>query len=209
LPLRVIGHQWWWEYQYPDLQVVTANELHVPIDTPLQISLQSVDVIHSFQVPNFGWMRDAVPGKTNLMSIHIDRQGFYNGTCNQYCGAQHAWMRIRVVAEPSNAFTAWVQRQRESAAPAGSRGEQIFLQNTCVNCHVIRGLGGSSSVGPDLTHLGSRETLGAGVTDNTANNLRSWIRDPDTIKPGVLMPAFRSLGEADLSTLVDYLLSLK
>jgi cytochrome c oxidase subunit II len=209
MPLRVVGHQWWWEYEYPDLQIVTANELHVPVGIPLQVSLQSVDVIHSFQVPNFGWMRDAVPGRTNPMSIQVERQGLYNGTCNQYCGVQHAWMRIRVVAEPADQFNAWVQLQRQPVAPSGMRGEQVFLQNTCVNCHVIRGLPGGSAVGPDLTHLGSRGTLGAGVVDNTPNNLRSWIRNAQAIKPGVLMPAFQSLAQSDLSDLVDYLESLK
>jgi len=208
-PLRVIGHQWWWEYVYADQQVVTANELHVPLGTPLQVSLESVDVIHSFLVPSFGWMRDAVPGKTNSMSIYVERPGVYNGTCNQYCGLQHAWMRIRVVAEPTDLFNAWVAREQQPTKPTGARGEQLFLENTCVNCHVIRGLNVGPSVGPDLTHVGSRATLGAGVVDNTTNNLRDWIRDAQSIKPGVLMPAFRSLGELDIDALVQYLQSLK
>jgi cytochrome c oxidase subunit 2 len=209
VPLRVIGHQWWWEFQYPDSQALTANELHLPVGTPLQLSLESVDVIHSFQVPNFGMMRDAVPGRTNTMSILVDRQGVYSGSCNQYCGVQHAWMRISVVAEPTTDFEAWLQRQRTSATPSGSPGEQVFVRNTCVNCHVIRGVGGTTSVGPDLTHVGGRQTLGAGVIPNTPNTMRSWIRDAQSIKPGVLMPAFASLGETDLSNLVDYLESLK
>jgi cytochrome c oxidase subunit 2 len=208
-PIRVIGHQWWWEYEYPDLQVITANELHVPVGTPLQLSMQSVDVIHSFHVPRFGWMRDAVPGKTNQMWVTVVAPGTFDGTCNQYCGLQHAWMRVIVRAEPPDQFNAWAQQQRLPVTPSGSRGEQIFLQNTCVNCHTIRGLPAAARVGPDLTHLGSRATLGTGVVDNTADNLRRWIRNPGSIKPGVLMPAYQNLSDQDLGLLVDYLESLK
>jgi cytochrome c oxidase subunit 2 len=208
-PLRVIGHQWWWEYDYPGYQVSTANELHVPVGTPLQISLESIDVIHSFHVPQFGWMQDTVPGKTNRMSVLVNRPGVYDGTCNQYCGLQHAWMRIRVVAEPADRFSAWVQQQSQPAVRTGTRGEQIFLQNTCVSCHSIRGLQATAHVGPDLTHLGSRATLGTGVVDNSAAYLQQWIRNPQALKPGVLMPAYQNLSPADLTALVDYLQSLK
>jgi cytochrome c oxidase subunit II len=208
-PLRVVGHQWWWEFEYPNLQVTTANELHVPVGAPLQVSLQSIDVIHSFHVPQFGWMRDAIPGKTNQMSIFVDRQGMFAGTCNQYCGLQHAWMRIVVVAEPADQFSTWVRQQQQSVTPSGVRGEQVFLQNTCVNCHTIRGVSAQGNLGPDLTHVGSRTTLGSGVIDNTADNLGRWLRNPSSIKPGVLMPAYQSLSAADLTALVDYLESLK
>ena len=208
-PLRVVGHQWWWEYDYPNSQVITANELHVPVGAPLQISLESVDVIHSFHVPQFGWMQDTVPGKMNQMSVLVNRPGVYDGTCNQYCGLQHAWMRIRVVAEPADQFNAWVQQQSQPAAPSGTRGEQVFLQNTCVACHAIRGLQATGRVGPDLTHFGSRKTLGTGVVDNTAAYLQQWIRNPQALKPGVLMPAFQNLSATDLTALVDYLESLK
>jgi cytochrome c oxidase subunit 2 len=208
-PIRVVGHQWWWEFDYPNLQVVTANELHVPVGASLQVSLQSVDVIHSFHVPQFGWMRDAIPGKTNQMSIFVDRQGTFAGTCNQYCGLQHAWMRVLVVAESADQFSTWVRQQQQSVTPSGVRGEQVFLQNTCVNCHTIRGVSQMGNVGPDLTHVGSRTTLGSGVVDNTADNLGRWLRNPSSIKPGVLMPAYQSLSAADLTALVDYLESLK
>jgi cytochrome c oxidase subunit 2 len=209
-PLIVTGHQWWWEFAYPNQQVTTANELHVPLGTPLQLSLQSVDVIHSFHVIQFGWMQDLVPGKTNQMQVLVERSGVYDGTCNQYCGLQHAWMRVRVVAEPMDQFTAWVQQQRQSVTPSGSQGEQVFLQNTCVSCHTIRGLpGATGTVGPELTHVGSRATLGAGVINNTPGAMRSWLADPHTIKPGVLMPAFQSLGTTELAALADYLVSLK
>jgi cytochrome c oxidase subunit 2 len=209
-PLRVIGHQWWWEYDFPGYGVVTANELHVPVGAPLQISLESIDVIHSFHVPQFGWMQDTVPGKTNSMSVLVNRPGVYDGTCNQYCGLQHAWMRIRVIAEPQDQFNAWVALQGRAVVPTGSRGEQVFLQNTCVACHAIRGLPGASArVGPDLTHLGSRLTLGTGVVENSAAYLQAWIRNPQALKPGVLMPAFQNLSVTDLTALVDYLESLK
>jgi cytochrome c oxidase subunit 2 len=207
--LQVIGHQWWWEYQYPDLQVVTANELHVPIGSPLRVDLQSVDVIHSFHVPQVGYMRDAVPGKTNQMSATLVQLGTFLGACNQYCGLQHAWMRPIVISEPVDQFTAWAQQQRQSVAPSGSRGEQVFLQNTCVSCHTIRGLAAAGHVGPDLTHVGGRSTLGTGVVDNTPDNLRRWIQDVQSVKPGVLMPAFANLTVDDLTALVDYLESLK
>jgi len=208
--LRVVGHQWWWEYDYPNAQVVTANELHVPVGAPLQIDLQSIDVIHSFHVPQFGWMQDTVPGKSNQMSVLVNRPGVYDGACNQYCGLQHAWMRIRVVAEPADAFAAWVSAQSQSVVPAGARGEQVFVQNTCVACHTIRGLpGATGAVGPDLTHFASRTTIGTGVVDNSAAHLAQWIRDPQALKPGVLMPAFQNLSAADLTALVDYLESLQ
>jgi cytochrome c oxidase subunit 2 len=207
--VRVIGHQWWWEYEYPDQQVITANELHVPLGTPLVLNLQSADVIHSFHVPRFGWMRDTVPGKTNLMSVTVVVPGTFDGTCNQFCGVQHAWMRVIVRAEPVDQFNAWLQQQRQPVAATGAPGEQVFLQNTCVNCHTIRGLPAAARVGPDLTHLGSRATLGTGVVTNTAANLQGWIRNASSIKPGVLMPAYQNLSATDLAALADYLESLK
>jgi cytochrome c oxidase subunit II len=209
-PLVITGYQWWWQYAYPNQQVIAANELHVPVGVPLQVSLHSADVIHSFHVPRFGWMQDLVPGKTNTMSVLVERPGTFDGTCNQYCGLQHAWMRLRVVAEPPDQFNAWLAQQAAPAAPTGSRGEQVFQQNTCVACHTIRGLNGAAgTVGPDLTHLGSRATLGAGVVDNTPDNLRAWISDAQAVKPGVLMPAFSSLPPSDLDALVQYLEALK
>ena len=209
LQLRVIGHQWWWEFIFPTGQVVAANELHVPIGTPLQVGLESADVIHSLHIPQFGWMRDLVPGKTNELSFFVERAGTYEGTCNQYCGTQHAWMRVRVVAEQRDQFNTWLAQQGQAAALTGAAGQQLFLQNTCVNCHTIRGVSTQGNVGPDLTHVGSRTTLGAGVVDNTPETMRRWIRNASSIKPGVLMPAFQSLSESDLDALAEYLESLK
>jgi cytochrome c oxidase subunit 2 len=188
-PLVVTGHQWWWQFTYPNRQVITANELHVPVGTPVQATLDSVDVIHSFHVPQFGWMQDLVPGRTNSMWITVVRPGTFDGTCNQYCGLQHAWMRVTVVADPPDQFNAWAQQQAQPVTPTGAPGEQVFQQNTCVSCHTIRGLpGATGTVGPDLTHLGSRSTLGAGVIQNTP---------------------FGSMSESDMSALVDYLEGLK
>jgi cytochrome c oxidase subunit 2 len=209
-PVVVTGHQWWWQFTYPNRQVITANEMHVPVGTPMQVSLESVDVIHSFYVTQFGWMRDLVPGKTNSMWVTVVRPGTFVGTCNQYCGLQHAWMRVSVVAESPEQFNAWAQQQAQSVTPTGSAGEQVFLKSTCVSCHTIRGLpGATGTVGPDLTHLATRATLGAGVIDNTPDNLRAWIRDAQSIKPGVLMPAFLTMSPSDLSAVADYLDSLK
>ncbi len=206
--LRVVGHQWWWEFQYPQLGVVTANELHVPVGTGLVVTLDSADVIHSFWVPQFGMMRDVVPGKTNQMSIELNRAGIYDGACTQYCGAQHAWMRIRVVAESPDQFQAWAAQQAQPASTTNSAGQQAFARNTCVSCHAVRGVSGAT-VGPDLTHFASRETIGAGVLPNTHENLRQWLRDPRSIKPGVLMPPFGNLPEAELNAIADYLESLR
>jgi cytochrome c oxidase subunit II len=208
-PLRIIGHQWWWEYVYPNQQAITANELHVPVGSPLQVTLESIDVIHSFHVPQFGWMQDAVPGKTNFMWILPERPGVYGGFCNQYCGLQHAWMQTRVVSETSDQFNAWLDLQRQPASPSGLAGEQVFVRNTCVVCHTIRGVAAAANVGPDLTHLGGRATLGGGVVANTPNNLRNWIRNAQSVKPGVLMPPFQTMRPADVDALADYLEGLK
>ena len=211
LPIRVIGHQWWWEFVYPDGQAVTANELHVPVGTSLDVSLESVDVIHDLHIPQFGWMRDAIPGRTNYLTFFVKRDGTFDGTCNQYCGVQHAWMRVSVTAEAMDQFNAWVQQQAQPAAAItnGDRGRQVFLQNTCVNCHTIRGVSTQANVGPDLTHVGSRQTLGAGVIDNTPDTMRQWLRNAGQIKPGVLMPPFQSLSDSDINDLADYLERLK
>jgi len=138
-----------------------------------------------------------------------ERPGVFAGFCNQYCGTQHAWMQVRVVSETADQFSAWLQVQRQPVASSGSPGEQVFLRNTCVACHAIRGLPATGNVGPDLTHVGSRTTLGAGVVANTATNLRQWISNAQSVKPGVLMPAYQTLSPADLDALVTYLESLK
>jgi cytochrome c oxidase subunit 2 len=216
LHIQVVGHQWWWEFDYPDLGVVTANELHVPTDTSMRLDITGADVIHSFWVPQFGWKMDAIPGRTTTMTVTVDRTGVFDGTCTEFCGAGHAWMRIRVVAEPRAQFDAWVAQQRQTATvptdAVTQQGLKVFLTNTCVTCHTIRFDNGStttSPVGPDLTHLASRATIGSGVLDNTAANLKDWIKNPDAIKPNALMPGFPNLSDQDLVALVHYLEELR
>lgn len=213
LDIDVIGHQWWWEFSYPDAGVVTANELHVPVGTPLLLRIDGKDVIHSFWVPQFGWKIDAVPGRTNTMSITVETPGTYEGACSEYCGAEHAWMRIRVIAQSHDDFNAWLDQQKQPAvAPSDAlakQGEQVFQSNTCVNCHIIAGSAGHGLIGPNLTHVGSRETIGAGVLDTSAANLATWVHDPQQVKPGVRMPSFSSLSDSDLQALAHYLEGLK
>jgi cytochrome c oxidase subunit 2 len=215
LRIEVVGHQWWWEFRYPDLGVVTANELHVPVGTPLRLDLTAGDVIHSFWVPRLGWKLDAVPGRTNTMWLRVDRAGTYDGACTEFCGVQHAWMRVRLVAQSSGDFERWLQQQRTSTVepPPGqeslvARGQQVFLRSTCVNCHTVQGTAAAGRVGPDLTHVGSRQTLGAGIEPNTPEVLRRWVQNAQSVKPGVLMPSYR-FSDDDLTALVAYLSALK
>jgi cytochrome c oxidase subunit 2 len=216
ITIRIVGHQWWWEFDYPDLGVVTASELHVPVDTSMRFDITSADVIHSFWVPQFGWKMDAIPSRTTTMTITVERTGVFDGTCTEFCGAGHAWMRIRVVAEPRAQFDAWIAQQRQTATvPTNAvtqQGLAVFVQNTCVACHTIRfdtGPTTTSPVGPDLTHFASRATIGSGVLDNTPENLKDWIRSPDAIKPSALMPGFPRLSDQDLDALVHYLEELR
>jgi cytochrome c oxidase subunit II len=211
LRIRVIGHQWWWEYQYPELAAVTANELHVPIGRPLLLQIESDDVLHSFWVPQIGWKRDAIPGKINTMSVLVDQPGVYDGACAQYCLVQHAWMRIRMVAEPGDQFDAWVRQQAApaSSGAAAAPGQQLFVSNTCVNCHSVRGVQATAAVGPDLTHIGSRSQIGSGVLPNTPENLQRWVHQVQDVKPGVRMPNYPNLSDADARALADWLESLQ
>ena len=211
--VQVIGHQWWWEFRYPDRGVVTANELYLPEGQPVELRITGADVIHSFWVPRLGWKRDAIPNKTNTMQVQLDSSGTFDGPCAEYCGAQHAWMRIRLTGVPQQRFDAWARDQAASAAAptdaAAQRGLSLFLSNTCVSCHTIRGTPASATVGPDLTHVGSRTTLGAGVLDNSPDAMRRWIADPQAIKPGARMPSFPNLSNAQIADLTSYLESLK
>jgi cytochrome c oxidase subunit II len=208
LRVRVIAHQWWWEFEYPDLGIVTANELHLPVGQPVWLDLASADVVHNFWIPRFGWKKDNTPNQVTPIHVVVEQPGVYDGSCNEFCGVQHAWMRVRAVASSPEEFQAWVARNQQPAPTTVPRGQQVFQQNTCINCHAIQGVGGAR-VGPDLSHFGSRTIIGAGVLDNTTENLRAWIVDPQRIKPGALMPGYPSLSEEDLAALVDYLEGLK
>jgi cytochrome c oxidase subunit 2 len=206
LRIRAVGHQWWWEFAYGG--VVTANEMHIPVDTAVELELTSADVIHSFWVPELGGKRDMLPGVTNHLRLFARTAGVYEGQCSEFCGIEHAWMRIRVVAESRADFDAWLAGQTATAASSGGDGQGIFLANICVSCHTVRGTEAAGATGPDLTHVGGRATLGAGVLPNDVASMRAWLADPQRYKPGSFMPAV-PLSDADLDALAVYLVSLK
>jgi cytochrome c oxidase subunit 2 len=200
LNVTVIGHQFWWEYRYPQLGVVTANELHVPVSdpahpTPTYLEMSSADVVHSFWVPRLAGKTDLIPNRVNTMWIDPAQSGLYLGQCAQYCGMQHAKMLIRVYAQSPADFAAWVNQQKKPARqnfagdPAAAEGEAVFMHNACINCHTIGGTVSTGRFGPDLTHVASRDTIASGAVPNTPQNLRKWIDDPDSLKHGSLMPS--------------------
>jgi cytochrome c oxidase subunit 2 len=218
MDVTVIGHQFWWEYRYPKLGVVTANELHIPISDPAQptptyLSMSSADVSHSFWVPRLAGKMDVIPNRVNTMWIDPPEAGLYLGQCAQYCGTQHAKMLLRVYAQSPADFAAWVNQQKKPAQqdfsgnPAAAEGQTVFLHNACINCHTISGTAATGRFGPDLTHLASRDTIASGPIQNTPENLRKWIDNPDTMKPGSLMPAMH-LNDHDLDVITAYLTQL-
>jgi cytochrome c oxidase subunit 2 len=211
----VIGHQWWWEIRYPELGVVTANELHVPASDgsrrqPTFLKLQSADVAHSFWVPQLAGKTDLIPNRENLMWIEPTEPGTYLGNCAEYCGTQHARMLIRVIVHPPGEFERWVAQQKQPAVEETSaqEGRKVFFANSCVNCHTIQGTSAQGKFGPDLTHLMSRETLASGAAPNTPDSLRLWVRDPQKIKVGCLMPNMQMTDE-EVDQIVAYLRTLK
>jgi cytochrome c oxidase subunit 2 len=212
LRVKVIGHQWWWEFQYPELGIVTASDLHLPAGRPVSLEIGSVDVIHSFWVPGLGGKRDATPGNQTRIVLTADTPGVYYGQCAEFCGASHANMRHLAVVETPEAFQAWVAKQKDEAAtpPDGSpaaAGLQLFRTGTCVGCHTIRGVSGGG-IGPDLTHVGSRRTIAGGILPNTPENLARWVQHAPQVKPGSLMPE-QSLTDVQVASLVAYLQSLR
>ena len=213
--VTVVGHQWWWEIRYPDLGIVTANELHVPVTEsgdrrPTFLKLESADVAHSFWVPQLAGKIDLIPNRRNQMWIEPTQPGTYVGNCAEYCGMQHARMLLRVIAHSPDDFQKWVAAQKQPPVdnPQLHAGRDAFLSTSCINCHAIKETKANGQFGPDLTHLMSRETLGAGVVSNTVENLRVWVRDPQRIKPGALMPNMQ-LTDGELDQMVAYLSSLK
>jgi cytochrome c oxidase subunit 2 len=217
LKVTVIGHQWWWEVLYPDYDIVTANEIHMPATKDRKnatyLQLQSSDVIHSFWVPQLSGKTDLIPNRTNYMWIDPHEPGIYLGNCAEYCGTQHANMQLRVIGEDPKDFKLWTIEQQKRAVdnPQVSEGKTVFESLACVNCHNISGLGKASSgskFGPDLTHLMTRQTLGAGVVKNTPENLRAWVNDPQIAKPGCLMPSMK-LTPDELTKVVNYLETLR
>jgi cytochrome c oxidase subunit 2 len=212
LTIQVVGRQWWWEVQYPDQQIVTANEIHIPVGQPVRLLVTSVDVIHSLWVPELNGKIDLVPGRVNTFWFQASQAGVYRGLCAEYCGDQHAKMMFLVVADPPEQFAAWAERERQpAAAPADDmsrQGQQVFLGTTCIQCHAVRGTSATGNLGPDLTHIASRQTLAAASLDNNRGNLGGWIVNPQNLKPGAKMPATELTGQ-DLLALLAYLESLK
>ena len=216
ITVEVTGHQWWWEFRYrdtvPSRWLSTSNELHIPVGRPVRVILRSNDVIHSFWIPSLHGKQDMIPGHQNTTWLQADRPGVWRAQCAEFCGHQHAKMAFDVVAEPQAQFDRWYEQQLAAAAePTDSsarRGREVFLQNACLMCHTIAGTPAGSRVGPDLTHLASRPSIGAGTLPHTRGHLAGWIVDPQRIKPGVRMPP-NQLSPDDLNALLDYLQSLK
>jgi cytochrome c oxidase subunit 2 len=213
--VTVIGHQFWWEYRYPALGVITANELHVPVSdpahpTPTFLKLLSADTDHSFWVPQLAGKTDLIPNRVNQMWIDPHVQGLFVGQCAQYCGTQHAKMLLLVYVDSPDQFKQWVEAEKKPAIAdsATEEGRRVFETTACINCHAIRGTAANGRFGPDLTHLMSRQTIASGAVPNTPENLRLWIQNPDAIKPGSLMPAME-LSAAELNSLVLYLETLQ
>jgi cytochrome c oxidase subunit 2 len=215
LDADVVGHQFWWEFVYPKYGFTTANELHVPASSeqvPMTTSLRllSADVDHSFWVPQLFGKIDSIPNQVNHMWFNPDKVGMYVGQCAQFCGVEHAKMLLRVYVQTPDDFAAWVKNQQQPGVqdPAVADGRQIFESQACISCHVIRGTPAQGKFGPDLTHFGSRDTLASGAADNTPANLKLWIKDPDYVKPGSLMPAMQ-LSDDQIDKVVSYLDTLK
>ncbi len=236
LEIRVIGHQWWWEFEYPAEGIVTANEMHIPVNRPVTLTLESeetpgglagftedgepigenaIAVIHSFWVPRLSGKQDLVPGRVNTLTIEADEPGTYEGQCAEFCGLSHANMRLRVIAETEEGFARWLEEQRAPAAePApgsdaakGAEFFQNFGTGSCLACHGLEPNQGGA-VGPNLAHIGSRETFAAGLLAMNEENLRKWLDDPRSVKPGVVMPDY-NLTDEQIEALAAYLLSLK
>jgi cytochrome c oxidase subunit 2 len=215
LDVVVIGHQFWWEYRYPKLGIVTANELHVPVSdprrpTPTYLTMSSADTDHSFWVPELAGKMDLIPNKVNTMWIDPVKAGLYLGQCAQYCGVQHAKMLIRVYADTPSEFAAWVADQQRPAAQTASaaEGRAVFQRNACVDCHTISGTAAKGVFGPDLSHLASRDTIASGSVPLTESNLRAFVNNPADFKPGALMPAMH-LNDHDLDAVTQYLMTLR
>jgi cytochrome c oxidase subunit 2 len=220
LHVTAVGRQWWWEYRYETyngrkLGFITANELHMPAGEagqrrPVYLTLVAEDVCHSFWAPRLGGKVDLIPGRVNSLVLETDAPGLYLGQCAEYCGTQHAHMLIRVVVDSPAEFDAWLDGQMRPAAddPSGRAGRDAFLAQSCVNCHRVRGTAAAGTFAPDLTHLMSRAMLASGMIENNRDNLAAWVRDPQSIKPGCLMPPF-GLADRQNDLIVEYLLTLR
>lgn len=217
ITFNITGYQWWWQVEYsdpnnPSFRFRTANEIHIPVGRPVVFNLTSRDVIHSFWVPNLHGKKDLIPGYVTSIWMQADRPGVFRGQCAEFCGLQHARMAFYVTAEDDATFKGWLAGQRQPAVdPADDvtrRGQEIFLRSTCSQCHTVRGTLAGAALGPELTHVGSRGTVGAGTLSNTLEHIQRWIRDPQVIKPGTRMPPIE-INDNDLWALTAYLESLK
>ena len=210
--VRVVGHMWWWEVHYPDQGIVTANEIHIPVGEPVRVELVSADVVHSLWVPNLQGKMDLLPDKTNITWLAAERPGIFRGQCAEYCGVQHALMALVVVASPREEFDQWIAARQQPEPVEETdlvrRGREVFFESTCHNCHSIAGSEAVGVRGPDLTHLASRQTIGAGLLPNNRGNLSGWISNPQALKPGNLMPRTH-IDSEDFHALIAYLESLK
>jgi cytochrome c oxidase subunit II len=227
LDVTAVGHQFWWEYRYPQYGITSANELHIPVgqgtgSRVTYLKLTSADVIHSFWIPQLGGKTDMLPNRVNQMWIDPAKPGIYLGQCGQFCGTQHAKMLLRVSVDTPEEFAAWIRNQQKTVAelPAtnaggdagnavdAATGQKVFEQQACINCHTVSGTVANGRFGPDLTHLMSRQTLAAGAAQNTPENLRAWITNPDQFKPGSLMPAMH-LTDQQYAQITAYLETLR
>ncbi|MFS8531249.1 cytochrome c oxidase subunit II [Sphaerobacter thermophilus] len=218
LTVRAIGQQWWWAFEYPESGVVTADELHVPVGRPIRVELESKDIIHSFWVPRLAGKQDVVPGRTNTIHFTADAVGEYSGQCAEFCGAQHANMKFKVIVQTEEEFEAWLEQQLQPAVEpepgsVEAQGKELFMAN-CLGCHTIQGTEAQGKVGPDLTHFGSRNMIAGGGVPYSTENLKEWIHNAPSVKPGqpgrpLQMPAFTRLSDEEVDALVAYLESLK
>jgi cytochrome c oxidase subunit 2 len=215
IEVTAIGHQYWWEFRYPKLGIVTANELHIPVSdpanpTPTFLTLLSADTDHSFWIPELAGKTDLIPGHPNRMWMDPQRTGIFLGQCAQYCGTQHAKMLLRVSVDSPEDFATWVRGQQQPAVQDASveTGRRAFESNACMNCHAVGGTPANGRFGPDLTHLMTRATIASGAAKTTPENLRLWVQNPNAIKPGSLMPAMQ-LSDSDLDAVVSYMETLR
>lgn len=208
----ITGHQWWWGAVYPGSQVIAANEIHLPVGKQLLLQLNSADVIHDWWVPSFGAKMDMIPGVNNYLWVTINKPGVYEGTCSEFCGQQHAWMRIRVIAQTPVDYHQWLLTQRTVAqkpfGPLADKGQALFMNASCSNCHSIQGTQANGLAGPNLTHFASRQTMLSGMMDNTPANVEKWLTAPQKIKPGAHMPRF-IFGKDSVRAITAYLTQLK
>jgi cytochrome c oxidase subunit 2 len=216
LRIEITGYQWWWQVRYPTdgdaPGFILANELHVPVGRPVVVSLKAADVIHTFWVPNLHGKKDMIPGRDAAIEFRADKAGVYRGQCAEFCGYEHALMAFQVIADPPAQYEEWAARQRQPAiAPSdeiATRGRDVFMGQDCARCHTVRGTDAQGTIGPDLTHVASRQFIAAGTLANNRGNLAGWIVDPRTLKPGTVMPPTR-LPPADLQALLTWMETLK